>query len=344
MPSSTEKLLKLLLRRQSLSRADLAKTLHLSRPAISSLVEGLLKQGILLETGCGASNGGKPPIMLELSPRRFGAIGIDIGHERLLRGVLCDSSGTMVAQAECEHDNQFETLLRQSAALIETLERGAGLAIAGIGVAVAGQVDYDTNEVVYCPNFPLKGRGFAELLQEQAMLPVLLDNRARRAAAWEYFFGAARQAEDFLFLSAERGIGTAIYLNGKLFTGRTGVAGEIRDLLVPSPDGTGTLPVEEAMSERFLATLPESRNYLLSTVRYVITLLTNLLDPALIVLGGRFRELGHSFHHELAATLELEPAHDLEFVLSQSGRIGAALGAALHIILGKLPDCQFTKP
>ena len=114
MAASAEKLLNLLLRHGSLSRADLAKAMHLSRPAVSGLVDGLIRQGVLRETGCGASNGGKPPIMLEPVAERFGTIGVDIGHETLLRGVLCDASGKQLAVMELPHGNTFESISEQA--------------------------------------------------------------------------------------------------------------------------------------------------------------------------------------------------------------------------------------
>ena len=362
MAASAEQLLNLLLRHGSLSRADLAKAMHLSRPAVSGLVDGLIRQGVLRETGCGASNGGKPPIMLEPVAERFGTIGVDIGHETLLRGVLCDASGKQLAVMELPHGNTFESISEQALKLAAALKAAASIPVAGFGVAVAGQVDHAANEIVYCANFPLKNRGLAERLAAGSGLTVRLDNRARAAAQWEYYFGAADNAEDFIFISAERGIGTAIYLDGKLFSGRAGVAGEIRSLLLPSPDGIGLLPVEQAMSEKFLLELsgncPDTAglvtawrrgepgavcavDYLIGGTVYVTGLLTNLLDPALIVLGGRFRDLGPEFARELATRLKVAPPRQLEFRLSKSGRIGAALGAALGVIL---ENCKSNEP
>jgi|GEM_PF-1407651 len=355
MISSSEKLLRLLLRQGPGSRADLAKSLKLSRPAVSSLVDGLIRQGILRESGCGASSGGKPPILLTFEPDRFASIGIDVGHESLLRGVLCDAAGKPLEIRETGHGNTFETILDGAARLAKELAEVAGSRrIAGIGAAIAGQVDHDSNEIVYCANFPLQGRNFAALLAEKTNLPVRLENRARTAALWEYHFGAAGNTEDFIFISAERGIGTAIYQGGRLLQGRSGAAGEIRTLRVPSPDGTRLLPIEQALGEKFLVGLAgnsidaaglaaawkrrdpaavKAVDYLADGTCYVITLLTMLLDPALIVLGGRFRDLGPDFAAELSARLAIEPPRELAVTLSESGRIGAALGAALKLII-----------
>ena len=161
MASSSEKLLLLLLRQGSCSRADLAKSMHLSRPAVSSLVDGLIRQGILRESGCGVSSGGKPPILLTLEPDRFASIGIDIGHESLLRGVLCNAAGTPVVTREITHDNRFETILEQAARLVGELKDAAAAPVCGVGAAIAGQIDHASNEIVYCANFPLKRRNFA---------------------------------------------------------------------------------------------------------------------------------------------------------------------------------------
>ena len=129
--------------------------------------------------------------------------------------------------------------------------------------------------------------------------------------------------------------------NGKLFIGRAGVAGEIHDLQVPSPDGNRMLPIETALNEEFLQSQKNGREYLYQTVRYTVQFLVNFLDPELIVLGGRLRDLGEDFMTEVSAEMALDPPRVLTFKLSQSGRIGAALGAALGIIIQNLT--QFTK-
>ena len=357
MVSSAVKLLLMLLRQGSCSRADLAKAMRLSRPAVSTLVDGLIRQNMLRESGCGISSGGKPPILLTLEPQRISAIGIDIGHESVLRGVLCDAAGKLSAAREIQHDNSFDGILSRTAELAEELVNLAPAPVAGIGVAIAGQIARTANEVAYCANFPLEGREFARKLSQKVSMPVVLDNRARTAAQWEYYFGAARTTEDFIFISAERGIGTAIYQNGKLLQGRSGTAGEIRTLCVPSPDRTSFLPIEQAMNEKFLLELARNRfsstelisawssgdpdartavGYLLDCTEYVITLLTMLLDPAEIVLGGRFRDLGNRFAAELGQHLHIEPQRPLAIKLSGSGRIGAALGAALKVVIDNI--------
>ena len=127
-----DKLLQTLLRTGPLSRADLAKHLHLSRPAISLQVERLVEDGIILESGCGNSTGGKPPIILTLNPRNFCAIGLDIGHQSKLRGVLCDSSGEMTEQAEIEHDGTFESILDGCRKLTVQLRQTTDLPLCGI--------------------------------------------------------------------------------------------------------------------------------------------------------------------------------------------------------------------
>ncbi|MBQ8756502.1 MAG: ROK family transcriptional regulator [Lentisphaeria bacterium] len=339
--TSTDKLLQMLLRTGPLSRAALAKCLHLSRPAISSQVERLVEDGVILERGCGSSTGGKPPIILALNPRNFCAVGLDIGHSSKLRGVLCNSAGEMLFQAEVQHGNTFESILDGCRELVRQLRQKVDLPLCGIGIAVAGQVDHRLNEVVYCANFPVRGKNLSGLIGSSFNCPVSLENRARAAAKWEYYLGAARKTEDFLFLSAERGFGTAWYNNGKLFIGRAGVAGEIHDLQVPAPGGNGMLPIETALSETFLQTLENPNGYLLETVQYAVRLLVNFLDPELVVFGGKLRDLGVDFMENISENMALDPPRVLTFKLSQSGRIGAALGAALGIVIQNWT--QFTK-
>ena len=71
------------------SRSDVARILDLSRPTASTVVRTLIDDGFLVETGCGRSSGGKPPIQLSVRPDAFSSIGIDIALEWIPHIISC---------------------------------------------------------------------------------------------------------------------------------------------------------------------------------------------------------------------------------------------------------------
>ncbi|MBI3793858.1 MAG: ROK family protein [Nitrospinae bacterium] len=119
-------------------------------------------------------------------------------------------------------------------AVLQTLKKGVSELLAGssesvfgIGVAVAGQVDYENKSLVFSPNLPFKKeyRLGAEL-ENFWGVPVTIENDANAAAIGEKIFGHAREMDDFSVITLGTGVGSGIFANGKLLRGFRGSAGE----------------------------------------------------------------------------------------------------------------------
>ena len=113
---SRRQILKLIKDSGQISRAELAKLTGLTRPTVSAIINELDGQGLINETGKGESCGGKRPIMLELNKKSFYAVGIDLGDDFQIRGVLCDLHGNIVKREELEYENkliEMETISRK---------------------------------------------------------------------------------------------------------------------------------------------------------------------------------------------------------------------------------------
>ena len=205
----------------------------------------LMGEGLIRVSGIGESRGGKPPVMLSIEPDAFHVIGLDIGSGTLLRGLRWNAAGETVQQVELPFRNTFEEILEKSAHLIQKLVgRDSCVRVAGICAAVSGIVDREKNEVHLSANFPLAGKHFADCLGEKCGYEILLENRSRVSAECERYFGAAKGCGDFLFVTAEKSIGSTLYSNGRLFQGWNGAAGEIRSIPV-LVDGM-LMPLEKA--------------------------------------------------------------------------------------------------
>ena len=165
-------------------------------------------------------------------------LGVDIGGTNL-RLALADADGTILARTSTTTTNVRDAHLvvakiRES---VDHLLQQAGIArkaVAAIGVGAPGITNAQTGVVIATSylmgwrDVPLKA-----MLEEQLGIPAAVDNDVNLAALGESFYGAAKDARDFVFLALGTGIGAGIILNGELFQGSSWTAGEVGYMLVP---------------------------------------------------------------------------------------------------------------
>jgi len=108
---------------------------------------------------------------------------------------------------------------------------------AGIGLAVAGQVDYKKGSIIFSPNLPFKKEyPLGGELAKRTGLPVWVENDANAAAIGEKVFGAAKEMDDFISITLGTGLGSGIFTGGKLLRGAGGTGGEAGHIVI-DPDG-----------------------------------------------------------------------------------------------------------
>ncbi|WP_129844323.1 ROK family transcriptional regulator [Streptomyces sp. RFCAC02] len=225
-----------------LSRADVAARIGLTRAAVSTLVDELLRGGLLQERGPGRSGTvGRPGTQLLASDRGPCGIGAEIGVDHLAVCVM-DLRGTVRVRADHEARNQGS----DPAAVLATLggmlrgavERAAraDLRPAGLAVAVPGLVLRDTATVLRAPNLGWHDSDLADLLPP-GLGPLTVENEASLGALAELWSGPPIPDRDsFIHVSAEIGIGAAVVVDGELLRGAHGFAGELGHVPV-RPDG-----------------------------------------------------------------------------------------------------------
>jgi predicted NBD/HSP70 family sugar kinase len=352
-----------------LSRSDLVARTGLTRSAIRGLIGELVVGGLVRE-GPAPLDGtpGRPSPLVSADPHGVGVLALEIAVDSLAAGVV--GLGGIVHATERVALPRGRTsvadIAGELAALAASVRDAASpsILIAGVGVAVVGVVRREDGMVSMAPNLgwrdePL-GAALAVALGDDATITV--GNEADLAAVAETRRGAARGARDVALICGSVGVGGGVIVGGEPLIGAAGYGGEVGHIPVNAdglPCGCGSngcwetevgtpallrragYPVEgghealewvvaaaEAGQPQALAAFAETGRWLGIGLAGII----NTLNPALVVLGGRFARsyplLRSTMEAELDRRVLRASRHLAKVVLTALGDDAPLLGAA----------------
>lgn len=229
-----------LLENDQLSRLELSERAGVSPAAITEVTQHLLQQGLLLETP--AMNPGKrrgrPTVQLSLQASHSCFVGISINEEKVQLAIT-DLRGEVLGHEEVTEHNDLQELPAAVRASFTRTLRKSGVArnrVRGAGISVAGIVDADAGICRYSAGLDWRDVPIAEKIAAALKLPAWADNDANAIAMGEKIFGRGREYDNFSIVMLGRTIGSAHYMNGMLYRGHDGSAGEIGHITV-DPNG-----------------------------------------------------------------------------------------------------------
>lgn len=163
-------------------------------------------------------------------------IGIDLGGTNI-KGALLDTRGNIIVkdQAATLANAGPEAVAGRISKMISALEAAAdsrGMKPVGIGVGVPGQPDPRRGTVVFAPNLRWRNVPLVDFLRRTTALPVFLENDANVAALGEQWRGAGQGSVNMVMITIGTGIGGGLILNGRLYSGTSGSAGEIGHTII----------------------------------------------------------------------------------------------------------------
>jgi glucokinase len=190
----------------------------------------------------------------ELSPKvgtlSGWAIGVDLGGETV-RGAWVSSKGQLFdpIKWDTKVSEGKEKVLGRLVALVEELLKNPppncdpSKDLLGVGFGIPGILHLKKGLVIQSPQFPdWKRFAIYEKLRKKIKFPVFIDNDANSAALGEKVFGACKPYDHFVYVTLGTGIGGALFLNGDIYHGSMGMAGEIGHITVDpqgAPESTG---------------------------------------------------------------------------------------------------------
>ncbi|MCI8453028.1 MAG: ROK family protein [Lachnospiraceae bacterium] len=251
-------------------------------------------------------------------------IGIDIGGTKcaVVRG---DENGRILKKLRfltTDRERTLEEIIRAAEELLTPDVRA-------IGISCGGPLNSGTGEILGPPNLPGWDHvPIKKLLEERFGLPVHLKNDADACAVAEWKFGAGRGTENMIFLTFGTGLGAGLILNGKLYEGSTGMAGETGHIRLFADGHTGYgkagsyegycsgggiaqygLGTAEELYQKAMEGDPEAVGIWEQTGRNLgrlLAILMDLLNPEAIVIGSIFVRAGHLMEAEMNRILEKE--------------------------------------
>lgn len=306
----------------ALSRTDIASISKLSLATISGITAELIESGFVYEREVGISTGGRPPVLLALNKRAGYVVGVKLTEDTVI-AALTDLEATAVASHTAALVGQTpEAIVETLAATVEALRPAAGnRPVLGAGIGIAGVIDRQRKLVHYATYFGWRNIPVALLLEQRLHIPVVVDNDVNALTAAEQWFGTGSGINDFLVVSIGRGVGLGMVLDGHLYRGTAGGAGEFGHITVV-PDGPycecgkrgclEALVSDPAVTRRVAAALgyPVDINTAIDlalhgdaivqsifaaagrTLGMAVANLVNVLNPALIIIGGEGTRAG----------------------------------------------------
>ncbi|MFD0407352.1 ROK family protein [Kitasatospora sp. NPDC127116] len=303
------------------SRAQLARDTGLSKPTVSAALAELERAGLVREAGRLAPERGRTAVLYEVDPTAGHVLGVDIGRARL-RVAVADLAGTVIARRDVANRGRSANAVADAvvAAAHEAIAE-AGLAAGDIVHAVIGTPgvwDEQRRGVRYASSLPGWGRpGLFDRIGEGLGTAVSVANDANLAALGEYTLGAGRGSRMFAYLLVGTGLGLGVVKDGELLLGAHGALGEIGLVPLPGRSGEPGATIEQDAAadavvraardfgldgesatrqltakqvfERARAGEPAAVRAVereAERLAYAVAVMSAVLDPDLVVLGG----------------------------------------------------------
>jgi predicted NBD/HSP70 family sugar kinase len=358
-----------------LTRVELSKLTNLTKPTVNLIARDLEKNNLISAVGNRPGLKGRSPTLYQFNPEVENILAVDISSDTV-RLVLADLLGRIVEQDE------FSIIQNDSDYLIEELSLATKKLLKDrktpteIVVGIPGVVDNGGDEIKLPPNIlALKDKNFVSNLRKIFPRKVTFGHDINLAALGEMAQGAAIGMETFVFLFLDRGVGMGLVLNGELFTGHSGFAGEVgflsfgADPLAKNKSERGTL--EEQVSTENLQVIfsklkskyqtslganpsvdqiilaADSGDQLaravldqwLEPIALLLLSITSILNPEAIILGGA---LGLSSYLRTIVHNKIEPRlpFHVEIIQSSLGKRATILGAVATALTNARSNLQ----
>ncbi|MEA5460212.1 ROK family protein [Arcicella sp. LKC2W] len=230
--SNKNRIIKQLYFSGSMSCADFSMQLNKSLPFITKLVNDLVEEDVIVETGFAPSTGGRRPLMYSLKPETLYIVSVSM-DQFITRIALMDTNNQVIGEVEkvelalSDNHNSLLTLYEELEKFIQS-SKVDRKKIVGIGIGMPGFVDIKNGINHSFLKTPLTygNESITQFISEKLDIPVFIDNDSSVIALAELRFGEGINRKNIMVVNVGWGVGLGMVLNGNLYRGASGFAGE----------------------------------------------------------------------------------------------------------------------
>lgn len=251
-------ILEILRRRGPLTRPDISKELGINVVTISNYIDGFIRNNLVLERELDISEGGRRPELLELNPQGGYVIGVGLNLMNMV-GLLVDLKGNIITKTQIVRPKPSVKEVTECLLEIirEILRRSKEYtsSIKGVGVGIAGLINKRTGSI----HWPQKMDHYytyasvdiplLDLIEREFNLPALVENDATAACFGEYWMNLKGQFKNIIYMFS--GVGCGIIINGDIYKGTAGYAGEVSIYNYKEDDLLNCTPAQNCFLKRW---------------------------------------------------------------------------------------------
>ncbi|GHB81066.1 transcriptional regulator [Streptomyces cirratus] len=357
----------------SLTQAEIARATGLSAATVSNIVRELKEGGTVEVTDTSA--GGRRARSVSLSGDAGIVIGVDFGHTHLRVAVGNLAHQVLAEDSEpLDVDASWTEGFDRAEALVGRLIAGIGVGrdkVIGVGLGVPGPIDVESGTLGSTAILPgWAGINPRQELSSRLGVPVYVDNDANLGALGELVWGSGRGVKDLAYIKVASGVGSGLVINGQIYRGPGGTAGEIGHItldesgpvcrcgnrgcletftaaryVLPLLQGThGPELTMDRVVELARGGDPGCRRVITDVGRHIgsgVASLCNLLNPSRVVLGGSLAEAGElvlaPIRESVGRYAIPSAARQLSVLTGSLGGRAEVLGA-LALVLSEMGD------
>ena len=215
----------------SSTRQELSQVTGLSIGTIANLISDLIEEGLVVENGVEASQGGRPTSITALNGKAGACVGIDVA-ETYIHFELFDLGLKHLADFEVPlspEQNHPEQIVRQIWNGLNILLAQAHIDmedVVGAGISIPGPFDHSTGVSVFAPNWGWRDVALKPMLEQQIPVHLYLDNPLKFNTIAEAWFGGGRNINNLATIVLGTGVGAGLVINGQLVQGASNTSGE----------------------------------------------------------------------------------------------------------------------
>lgn len=218
------------------SASALSKKNNVSLPTVRSILDQLINEGVVQVAGIGDSQGGRRPILYRHTDNAYCIMAIEIGHYNAKAVILNSLNKELTPVIEYTTDIDDPNLEIKTNEVFQTLLQEAGISkdkVIATGISMPGLIDSKkgVNRTIKNANQQNVQKRLVSTLQ----MPVIIENDARMQALGEFVFGKAKKTKNTLVINWSWGLGLGMILNGQIYHGSSGTAGEFSHIrMIPN--------------------------------------------------------------------------------------------------------------